>query len=246
MSETNEKKQNMAKPIVKSILAYVIIVVLVYFLMGHQLHYRASRGNYSQPNIESATVELVDHAVVEQNFTAKIQCLYSVSVQWGTFYRQNAGTVTMELYNLTDGSLLMSQSFDASTITESSFTTMSVETPIETVYDVPLQLRIWGDCEPGKAVSPMMAGSAREDDFSLVLNGTPTEGVLCFSVSGEDYIWTGLHYWEFAAGFGALLAAACLLVWHRWKKGKRSYVVNALMAAKKYKFLIRQLVARDF
>ena len=91
-----------------------------------------------------------------------------------------------------------------------------------------------------------MSVSAKEDKFSLFVNGAPVDGVLCVSVTGEDYIWTGLHYWEFAAGFGGLLVIIEFIVWFRWKKGKRSFVVNAFTAVKKYKFLIRQLVSRDF
>ncbi len=237
---------NVPKVIVCAVAIYALLVVLMYWLMGEQLHLRESRGNFEMPAAEAGTVELCQGAVVEQSFTVKIQRLQSVSVQWGTYYRPNAGTMTMELYNTLDGSLVVSESFDAAAIPEGGLTTMTLETPVETVYNVPLLLRIWSDSLPGSAASPLMSVSAREDGYSLSLNGVPTDGVLCFSVTGEDYIWTGLHYWEFAAGFGVLLILAGLLVWLRWKKGKHSYVVNALIAVKKYKFLIRQLVSRDF
>lgn len=245
-----DKHQNTNVNIQKTLLltagAYILLVVLFYWLAGDQLHFRTSRGNFDQPIAETGTVELIQGATVEQTFTVKIQRLQSVSVQWGTYYRPNSGTVTMELLNLIDGTAVMSQSFDAASIAEGGLTTMSAETPIETVYDVPLLLRIYADSLPGSAASPLMSASAREEGFSLSFNGTPVDGVLCFSVSGEDYIWTGLHYWEFAAAFGLLLALAIGLVWYRWKKGKHSYVVNAMVAMKKYKFLIRQLVSRDF
>ena len=91
-----------------------------------------------------------------------------------------------------------------------------------------------------------MSPSAQEEGFSLALNGVPADGILCMAVNGEDYIWTGLHYWEFVVGFGLLLTLGVSLVWYRWKRGKHSYVVDALVAVKKYRFLIRQLVGRDF
>ena len=245
-----QKKQrptvNVPKILICTALAYAFLVVAFYWLMGDQLHLRQSRGNFEQPVAEAGTVELVQGALVEQSFSVDIQRLQSISVQWGTYYRPNAGTVTMELYNLLDGTLVMSRSFNVAEITEGGVTAMSVDTPVETIYGAPLMLRLWADSQPGSAVSPLMSVSADEDDFSLTLNGIPTDGILCFSVSGEDYIWTGIHYWEFAAVFGALLALVGLFVWLRWKKGKHSYVVNALIAVKKYKFLIRQLVSRDF
>ncbi len=251
MEKQQSTEINLKKTIVTAIVGYVCLVVLVYFLMGYQLHFRASRGDLEQPAAETGTVELVQGTVVEQTFSAKIQRLQSVSVQWGTYYRSNSGTVTMELINQIDGSVVMSQSFAATEIAEGGLTTMTAEEPIETVYDAPLLLRLYADSQPGSAVSPMMCLTAPEPEedatpFALMLNGTPTEGELCFSAAGEDYIWTGLHYWEFAAGFGAVLALAAVLIWHRYKKGKHSYVVNALIAVRKYRFLIRQLVDRDF
>jgi len=72
------------------------------------------------------------------------------------------------------------------------------------------------------------------------------EGTLCFSAAGTDYIWTGLHYWKFVAVFGALLVAVFAVILRRCRMGKRSYVVNAIIALQKYRFLIRQLVSRDF
>lgn len=237
---------HIGKKLLAIIGAYILFVILFYWLVGYQLHYRPSRGNFEQPIAESGTVELIQGVSVEQTFQVKIQRLQSVSVQWGTYYRPNTGTVTMELLNLLDGMVVMSQSFDAASIAEGGLTTMSVETPIERLNDVPLLLRVYADSQPGSAVSPLMSTSAQEEGFALSLNGTPVVGMLCFSASGEDYIWTGLHYWEFAIAFGLLLVLAIALVWYRWKKGKHSYVVNALIAIKKYRFLIHQLVSRDF
>jgi ABC-2 type transport system permease protein len=48
-----------------------------------------------------------------------------------------------------------------------------------------------------------------------------------------------------AAGF-VVMALFCGAVLWRVKRGKHSYVANALTAVQKYRFLIRQLVSRDF
>lgn len=237
---------NVKRTLILCIAGYIFLVVAFYWLAGYQLHYRESRENYEMPPAEAITVELAQGNVVEQTFTVKIQRLMDVSVQWGAFDRTNGGTTTMELYNLLDGSLVMSQSFPVAEISEGGLTTLSAPAPIETVYDVPLLLRITSDSLAGSAATPLMSVSEREDGFSLSLNGQPVEGTLCMSVSGEEYVWTGLHYWEFAFGLGILLLLAMGIVWYRFRNGKRSYVVGAMIAVKKYRFLIRQLVSRDF
>ena len=238
------------------ITIYVALVVALYFLMGYQLHFRESRGDIEMQSAESGTVELIQGAVVEQTFSMEIQRLQEVSVQWGTYYRPNSGTATMELYNLNDGSLILSRTFDVSAIPEGGLTTMTADEPIEGLCYVPLLLRVYADSAPGTAASPLMSVSADatvnealkdgQTPFSLTMNGQSAEGVLCFSVTGEDYIWTGLHYWEFAAGLGALIALYLLATYRRWKKGKHSFLANAFVAMQRYRFLIKQLVNRDF
>ncbi len=228
-------------------LGYLVLAVLFYFLAGEQLHLRQSRGNLERPAAEAGTMELCQGTVVEQMFTLKIQRLETVSVQWGTYYRPNAGTVTMELWREDSGELLLTKSFDAASIQEGGVTQLEAEEPMEGLYLVPLLLRLTADSQPGSAVSPMMNTQAEAGEgFSLTLNGQAVPGVLCFNASGMDYIWTGLHYWQFAAAGLALLLLFIAVVWYRYSHGKHSYVVNAVLALRKYRFLIRQLVGRDF
>ena len=235
------------------LICYVILIGLFYVLAGDQLHYRDSRGNIEMLPAESGTVELVKGTMVEQAFTAHIQRLESVSVQWGTYYRPNAGTVTMDLLDASTGNILLSGQFDVATIAEGGLTPLTAATPIETAYGVPLLLRLTANSQSGSAASPLMTATLT-DNFTtqtqqtaqLILNGTPTAGALCFSVSGEDYIWTGLHYWEFAVAGAGVIFVLPFVFWKRCKAGKRSYLLNAFYAMKKYRFLIQQLVSRDF
>ena len=227
-------------------IGYIAAVILFYFLAGEQLHLRQSRDNLELPTADSGTVELVSGSVVEQCFTTEIQRLEQINIQWGTYYRPNAGTVLAELIDLRSGAVLLSQRFDAAGIQEGGLTTLTAEAPIEGLYQVPLLLRLTADSQPGAAASPLMNTQGQEEGWELSLNGAPTSGMLCFSLSGTDYIWTGLHYWQFAAAGLALVLLFIAVIWLRVRSGKRSYVVNAAIAVQKYRFLIRQLVARDF
>jgi len=248
------KKQTHHKPINSEIRklgfiligGYIFLVAAFYFLADEQLHLRQSRGNVPMSAADSGTVELAAGSVVEQVFSVKIQRLERLEVQWGAYYRPNAGTVWMELINTQDGTTLLSQAYDVSAIPEGGVTTLEAETPLEGLYEVPLLLRLTSDSLPGSAVSPLMDSQGQEENWSLLLNGLPAEGTLCLGAYGTDYIWTGLHYWKFTAAGLLLLLAALAVISFRSRTGRHSYVLNALAALQKYSFLIRQLVARDF
>lgn len=228
------------------LLAYIFLIFSLYFLAGDQFRFRRSRGEVVMQAADSGVGELTQGMVIEQTFQAKIQRIESVSVQWSTYYRTNTGLVVMELLRQEDGEVLMRTDFDAASIDDGQAVSMSVEEPIETAYDVPLVIRMYADSQPGTAVTPLISTYAEREGAVLSVNGEAVPGMLCFAVSGTDYIWTGIHYWKFSAALGALLALLFLTAWLRHRNGKHSYLINALIAVSKYRFLIRQLVARDF
>lgn len=228
------------------LLGYLVAIVLFYFLAGEQLHFRQSRGDIPLPESDSGTVELTAGNIVEQKFDTEIQRLEQIAIQWGTYYRPNAGTVLAEIVNLRTGAVLLSQAFDAAGLQEGGVTTLTMEAPLEGLYQVPLLLRVTADSQSGSAVSPLMNSQTHKNGWELKINGVPVPGVLCIALSGTDYIWTGLHYWEFAAAGLVLILLFLVAVGYRCRSGKRSYVINSVIAVQKYRFLICQLVSRDF
>lgn len=254
MRKTNKIRPVPVDPILKKVaivcvISYLLLAVLFPLLAGEQLYLKQSDGCLSMPIAQSGTVELYAGNCIDQHFTTRVQRLEAVSLQWGTYYRTNAGTVIMELYNMNTEQVLLSGSFDAATIPEGGITTLTAETPLEGLAGVPLMLRVYSlDSQPGSAASPLMHTESTLPNTLLFFNGVaePVMGTLCFSVQGTDYIWFGLHYWAFAAfGFALLLAELVFAFW-KCSSGRNSYLINAILAVQQYQFLIRQLVARDF
>ena len=225
---------------------YIGLASLFYYLIGEQLYFRDSRGNISLIPAESGTIELVQGRKVEQFFTPYTQRLEKCSVQWGTYMRPNIGRAKVQLIDTRDSSVLMEKQIDVSTITEGAIVELTADTPIETVYSAPLVIRVTADSSVGSAISPMMSSSIQREGESLYINGEQINGTLCFSVSGKDYIWMGLHYWKIIIFCGILLMICCYIIVYRINNGKQSCVACALLSIRKYRFLIRQLVSRDF
>lgn len=228
-----------------AVAVYCLLVILLYVLGGYQLHYQPSRGNLQMPAAQSAVAELIDGAVIEQRFTADIQRIQSVSVLWGTYYRQNSGTVTMELLDET-GQALLAQSFDAAAIQENGVLSLCAEAPLEGLAGKILTLRLTANSRVGAAVAPMMNSGSAQSGGELLLEGQPVAGTLCFSVSGEDYTWLGLHYWISAAILGLLIVAYFVFVLRKDAAGQPTIFTALLSAMYHYRFLIKQLVDRDF
>lgn len=257
MNQPETKQLNLRTAAAALLLGFWVLAGLLYVLTGYQLHYRESQGYVAMVNPDAGTVELTSGTVVEQTFSVHMQRIQSINVQWGAYYRStNSGTVTVGLYNGNTGECLLSQDYDASTFTESCITTVTEGMPLDDIDNLPLVLRLTADSPEGGGVTPLMASNGAAEantalpegrtPFALTLNGQPSDGLLSFSVIGEDRTWIGLYYWRLAAAVWAVLAAYLLWCRHRWKSGKPTLLVGALMALQKYRFLIKQLVDRDF
>ena len=162
------------------------------------------------------------------------------------FNRVNHGTVNVQLVNLVTQEVLLDQNLQADQITEGQVTTFDFPA-LETVCNAPLALRITSpDAMAGDALTPVMKTDATLENGQLYVNGQAVAGELAFSATGRDYIWTGLHYWQFAAVGAVILAALLLMLLHKHRTGKKSFILNAMIALRRYHFLIKQLVDRDF
>lgn len=226
---------------------YMFLIALFYFLAGAQLHYRPSRGNIIPQNANDATIEMIKGAKVEQRFIPKIQILESFSIQFGSYARDNEGSVVVSLDNITNGEHIFSETIFGSEIVEGSIKEFKLNVPIENAYENELSLSIYSDDGVvGNAITPLRNKDSVLEDAQLLFNGQPAEGVLSFWVTGKDRVWTGLHYWQLAFFMLCILISTEMIVWYKYKNGKRSFVLNAFVAIKKYRFLITQLVSRDF
>ena len=157
--------------------AYVLLVFIFYALAGDQLRFRASRGNLTMPVADSAPAELSQGVVVEQLFHAKIQRLERVAVQCTTYYRPNAGTVTLVLLRQDSGEVLLQGEFDAAAVAEGQSLFLSAPEPLETVYETPLLLRLSTDSLSGEGIAPMIYSGGETEGFALGANGVPLDGI---------------------------------------------------------------------
>ena len=112
------------------------------------------------------------------------------------------------------------------------------------------------NCEPGNAIIVYFGNSVIAGKFDIVrqvsqeecftMDGIPGQGILCVKMSGQKKLGLQGVYWLFVCSVFAVAAVAAFSGFRKVKAGKPSLVVNALDAVTKYRFLMKQLVTRDF
>lgn len=235
-------KERLKKIYISVFSVFLGLLILFYFLAGDQLKYRDSRRNFLLTEANGTTREVNRGIVVEQFFTNKVERLKSVSFLCTTQYRQNSGTMTVRV--LDGDKELFSQEIDVSEIRENEPVIVDSDEYLEGYVGRELEIEITANSVSGKGVSILMNGDTLIGNRLYV--GNRINGAICFGVAGQEYIFTGQHYWQLVGLFSAILGLILLLSYKKYAKDGTGYIPAAIRAIYKYSFLISQLVARDF
>lgn len=244
-------RKKLTKGCVIAVLIYIALAVAFYLICGDQLKYYARATEMLSPSANLG--ELTAESVVEQRLDAKGDTLTSVTLVPGTYGRPNTGTLVLEAY---DGDLLKgSTEVNIAELPDSAAFTVPLS--IDLADSPSLTLRITApDSEPGNAVTLYYGNSVgtaraqietelKEEDL-VRLNGEAQDGQLCFSLETRTKSLFGQYYWEIAAVFLAAIIGYCLWMLRQNEKGQSTSVMRLFDAFSRYRFLIKQLVSRDF
>lgn len=223
----------------------VVLSLLYYFLSGNSLKYSGS-DIINMPEPESSIVQLTHDNVYSQKFVCSSDTLSSVSVKWTTNGHINYGTACMELYNIETSELLMQKYFDVNLLIDNDVITMASDYPLENMKNVPLEIRLSANSDEGFALSPLCVHRNLGEGAAFELNGVAQNVSLCFATDGNSYSWLWKNYLLASVITLSvfLIILNILLVIH--DRVHRIALIDWFCSLKKYKFLIRQFVIRDF
>lgn len=241
------KKNTLIRGCILAVLVYYIIIICFYYIAGEQLYFRDSKNQIVSANIEYAVGEITEETMASQEFMCNMDRLDAYSISFGTYERDNAGTIVVKLFNLTNNTLVDQKELDVSKLQNCEYAYLKLDRPINNVYGHRFKIEMTSENSmEGNAITPMYSASVIMEESGLSYNGKEVKGTLCFNTYGKDNVWTGPRYWKIMISLGVLLCFFCIVLILKKKNNKKSITLNAIEVLKKYKFLIKQLVLRDF
>ena len=235
------------------ILAYAIIVTLLYLIGGDQFHYEQSTTTMLTPT--APVGEIKSDTILKQELSVPGSQILDLTVQAGTYGRENVGELFFEIYDM-DGRQLATKTVDISQIQDNALLTISFEEPVQ-VSGRRVVLQITApDSAPGNAVT-LYAGDSMSaarvevsmalgEQDKLYLNGQATEMALSVQMTVRQDLWFGDYYWWFAAAGLLAALALCAYLLRCNHSGKSCPILAILCQMGQYRYLMKQLVGRDF
>ena len=249
MIQMDQKK--LRKGCIITALIYIVLAVGYYFICGNQLHYGDSQTDMLTP--ASAVGEITKDCVVTQKIHPSGDCLTGVTLYGATYGRENKGQLHVDLYEAE--TLLESVIIDEASLADNA--AFFAPFDIDLTGSDDLLLRITApDAVAGNAItlyygSSMQATrvevetSIAEEDM-VHINDEAQDGTLCMQLHTREYFWIGEHYWAVASVVFLVLCAYLITTVRKVQRHQDSLILRLISALTRYKYLIKQLVVRDF
>lgn len=232
---------------------YILIVILFYLIAEDQLQFRVDQTEMPQAN--SSTGELVSGTEVRQAFTADADKLLSLSLLTATYDRTNTALLNVAVVDkngVEAGQVTVSSSRLTNGVSEITFLT-----PVEITPRATYELIITSPDGTGGNTIALMYGNSMAlprgempldipAEEQIQVNGVSQEGKLCVRLTTQKTLWIGQIYWHLVIGIGIALIAYGWYTLRRIQQGRVTVVLRVAAAFQRYKFLIKQLVLRDF
>lgn len=231
--------------------AVLAFMGIFYYSCGEALYIRESDGCVAEFPATGDIGELKDGDVLEQIFTSQMDLVDAVGVLVSNYGKPLQGSLHVRVEDAADRRLITEQTFAAGELGVNQYVWLSTG-GVRKPRGRQVRVTCTSDGIPGSAPTVLYTvedGLKNADvakDAGLFLNGEPVAGTMCIVLQGRDIVWTGPNYWKLTLAAALFAAAMYAVAVCRRKNGRRSWFFLLLDVLKKYGFLIRQLVARDF
>lgn len=246
-------QKTLKKGCVVLLIAYVVVAILFNIIGGQQLRYRSIQKEMLTPN--AVIGEITNKHVIEQPISIEGDILTGISLMCGTYQRDNTGTLKLEIISI-DGEVLAQKDVEVSTLKDNEVFTVSFASGVD-ISDNRFILRISApQATEGNAVTLYTGNTVSASRYEvtvpiaesdkMILNGQVQDYMLCVDIASYEPLVFGQYYWYGVFVIFILLVFVCIYLYRKNEKGKSSQILNVFIAIKRYKYLIKQLVARDF
>ncbi len=229
-----------------------LAILIFYWASGTRLHYEDWESPLTQAQEVAATVD--NKTELSFYIAEHVDSLEKLSLFIGTFGRTNGGELSIRIEK-GDGSLLTEFSEPLSSFDDYAFHTFTLPTPYKLNSREALCVTVTGKNIPdGDGVSLWYGTTFSTGRYSIpdmngnefTRNGETVNGKISYRIAGRNFFWIGKAFVPLAAVFFVLFCVYVFSFAERLLRGKDSFDIKALRTVERYRFLIKQLVGRDF
>lgn len=244
-------KRILKKCLIASLIAALMILIF-YWASGDRLYFED--WNSAVPEAQELVSNIHDGSVVEFDVSDRCDELNRFYLYIGSAGDPSKGIINVTLSSAS-GEVIEEFSEPASAFAEYSYHEFRLTEPYKMGKDEGLKVRITSKgIDEEQNISLWLNNSFSTGKYALsdmsgdkfTLDGAEHEGTVCSYIGGRNYYLIGRIFWPAA---GIIYAAFVFYIFHlanSFLEGKDSIGLRAYVTYNQYKFLMKQLVGRDF
>ena len=221
-----------------------VLSVIYFFISKPQLEQKYYTENYSDAENADTLGEFVGESVVTQTITTNADYIKGISVKFANFMTVPEGTVEIAVTD-EDNRVLKEQTVEAALLPDSEYFYIQFDevVPLERGAKLNITVRAHGG-RSGAAVT--LWSSAAFDGCELYVNGEKVDKTII--IMPDEYRDTNfvLYYWIWTACILAGFSVLCVFQMKKEKDGVLNPMNEIVQIFGKYRFLLTQLVGKEF
>lgn len=245
--------QKIQKSCVAAFFIAAIVLALIYWGGGDQFYYRDDKTDMVTPS--TVIGEIFDGKVVTQRLRLQGDIVTGITLMPAKYQENAEGTLLLSIWK--ENRTLLTQEIPFDQLPNNSKAYIHLDSPVKIPDDGILILEIttanttaenaitlYGGNTVSASRAEITLGLSEEDKVSI--NGAPLEVQLSTEVYTRTSLAFGYYYWYGAGGILFLLFFYLLFTIYQVKQGKQTAIIRVVDEFSRYRFLMKQLIARDF
>lgn len=244
--ETNLRKKFVDRFIILTLIGFLVFVFLFWFLLKDQLKYQNSNQLNQTLNSTNTIGQIENDVQVRQTFVSSSDVISGFSLKFHTYNKPNTGNISVHLSNLTTGERIYQREIDTSKLVNDAMVYFELNKPIEDVKNQTFEILINGKSEQKQYVTLWIDETLVDNDDHLSVANQDVYGRLTMKIYQKDVFPFNSVFLTFF-GITLIFLLFVLMKYHSAvNKGKRYWLDVLIQTFLKYRFLLQQLIGRDF
>lgn len=196
--------------------------------------------------IATNTVVGFSNSVVEQYFVPESELISEISLMFGTYNRENSGSITIEL--LSNNEVIFEELIDQSKLIDNSMLRLKFKKPMEVNLNNWAVIRVSAnDVKDDLSATLWISDQVSSKNQSkLYVNDSLVNGELVFSYKAVEKFPFVLVFSTIVIIFLFLILFLYRISLTKLSQGKVNFIIKFSDFVRRYYFLLKQLVSRDF
>lgn len=238
---------NLKKLLIIIVGIYFGVMAIFYFVAKDQIKYSTTANNIWFDKPEEDTGDILRETTIRQSIVVKHDMMTDISLKSNTRHRLNKGDLEVQVEDKQSGEILVKKTISLDFFPDDAYINILYPDIIENMKGREVVLSLTSNVgDSSNAIGFWKTKEEQLPNTTYTVNNQEVPGSLNLSINGLTKRAWAQYYWEIIALIGIAIAILGYIQIVGAEKGKRSILIKFIYEVIRYKFLLHQLIARDF